>query len=36
MEEIKEQIEQSHFLINSIRNEVAKELVGQTKLVDSL
>ncbi len=36
MEEIKEQIEQNHFLINSIRNEVAKELVGQTKLVDSL
>jgi len=36
MEEIKEQVEQSHFLINSIRNEVAKELVGQTKLVDSL
>ncbi len=36
MEEIKEKIEQSHFLINSIKNEVAKELVGQTKLVDSL
>ena len=36
MEEIKDKIEQSHFLINSIRNEVAKELVGQTKLVDSL
>ncbi|MCD4744532.1 MAG: AAA family ATPase, partial [Desulfobacteraceae bacterium] len=36
MEEIKEKIEQNHFLINSIRNEVAKELVGQTKLVDSL
>ncbi len=36
MEEIKEKIEQNHFLINSIRNEVAKELVGQTRLVDSL
>ncbi len=36
MEEIKEQIEESHFLVNQIRNEVAKELVGQTKLVDSL
>jgi MoxR-like ATPase len=36
MEEIKAEVEQSHFLINSIRNEVAKELVGQTKLVDSL
>ncbi len=36
MEEVKEKVEKSHFLINSIRNEIAKELVGQTQLVDSL
>ncbi len=36
MEEITEKIEKSHFLINNIRKEVAKELVGQTNLVDSL
>lgn len=36
MEEIKESIEKSHLLISSIRQEIAKELVGQEKLVDSL
>ncbi|NOX34211.1 MAG: MoxR family ATPase [Deltaproteobacteria bacterium] len=36
MEQIKESIEETHFLISSIRNEISKELVGQEKLVDSL
>ncbi|MBT3487511.1 MAG: MoxR family ATPase [Desulfobacula sp.] len=36
MEQIKESIEKNHLLISSIRNEIAKELVGQEKLVDSL
>lgn len=36
MEQIKESIAENHLLISSIRNEIAKELVGQEKLVDSL
>ena len=36
MEQIQESIEKNHLLISSIRNEIAKELVGQEKLVDSL
>ncbi|MFH2091466.1 MAG: MoxR family ATPase [Pseudomonadota bacterium] len=36
MEEIKQAIEKNHLLINSIRQEIAKELVGQEKLVDSM
>ena len=36
MEQIKESIEENHFLISSIRKEIAKQLVGQEKLVDTL
>ena len=36
MEQIKESIEENHFLISSIRKEISKQLVGQEKLVDSL
>jgi len=36
MEQIKEAIEKNHLLISRIRNEIAKSLVGQEKLVDSL
>ncbi len=36
MDEIKEKIEDKHFLISTIRKEISKELVGQQKLVDSL
>ena len=36
MEQIKESIEKSHGLISRIRSEIAKGLVGQEKLVDSL
>ncbi|MFO7884720.1 MAG: AAA family ATPase [Desulfobacteraceae bacterium] len=36
MEDIKQKVEDAHFLISSIRNEIKKELVGQQKLVDSL
>ena len=34
--ELKERIEEKHLLINSIRNEVEKILVGQRKLIDGL
>ncbi|MCP4020713.1 MAG: MoxR family ATPase [Desulfobacteraceae bacterium] len=36
MEQIKAAIEEKHVLINQIRSEIKKELVGQDKLVDSL
>ncbi len=36
MEELRKKVEESHVLINSIRNEVAKKIVGQQKLVDGL
>jgi len=34
--ELKERIEEKHLLINSIRNEIEKILVGQRKLIDGL
>ncbi|MFC1813381.1 AAA family ATPase [Thermodesulfobacteriota bacterium] len=34
--ELKERIEEKHLLINSIRNEVEKIIVGQRKLIDGL
>lgn len=36
MEELKRRVEEKHYLINSIRNEVGKVLVGQRKLVDGM
>lgn len=36
MEELKRRVEEKHLLINSIRNEVGKLLVGQRELVDGL
>lgn len=36
MEHLKKEIEEQHQLINRIRKEIAKELVGQPKLVDGL
>ncbi len=36
MEEITKDIEQAHVLVSRIRNEIAKSLVGQEKLVDGL
>lgn len=36
IEEISEKIEEKHLLVNSIRNEIAKMLVGQRDLVDGL
>ncbi|HAR33158.1 MAG TPA: ATPase, partial [Desulfobacter sp.] len=36
MEEITKQIENAHLLVNRIRSEVGKTLVGQEKLVDGL
>lgn len=36
MEQIKAEIQESHHLISSIRQEIAKALVGQEKLVDAL
>ena len=36
MEEITKQIETAHLLVNRIRSEVGKTLVGQEKLVDGL
>lgn len=36
MEELKRRVEEKHHLINSIRNEVGKVLVGQRKLVDGM
>jgi MoxR-like ATPase len=34
--ELKERIEEKHLLINSIRNEIEKSIVGQRKLIDGL
>jgi MoxR-like ATPase len=36
MEELKRRVEEKHLLVNSIRNEVGKVLVGQRDLVDGL
>ncbi len=36
MEELKRRVEEKHHLINSIRNEIGKVLVGQRKLVDGM
>ncbi|ACN16040.1 moxR-type regulator protein [Desulforapulum autotrophicum HRM2] len=36
MEQLKKEIQEQHQLINRIRQEIAKELVGQTDLVDGL
>ncbi len=36
MDELKQKVEDKHLLINSIRREISKELVGQQKLVDGL
>ena len=36
MEELKSRVEAKHHIINSIRNEIGKVLVGQRKLVDGL
>lgn len=36
MEDLKRRVEEKHLLINSIRNEVGKVLVGQRELVDGL
>ncbi|SLM30532.1 conserved hypothetical protein [Desulfamplus magnetovallimortis] len=36
MDNIKEKIESKHLVISRVRREIAKELVGQQKLVDSL
>ena len=36
MEEIKQQVEEKHVLINSIRQEIGKVLVGQRDLIDGL
>ena len=36
MEKLKAEIEQKHILINSIKSEIAKVLVGQNKLVEGL
>jgi MoxR-like ATPase len=36
IEEIKQRIEEKHFLVSSIRNEISKVLVGQQNLVDGL
>ncbi|MGD9248566.1 MAG: ATPase, partial [Desulfobacteraceae bacterium] len=36
MQELTDQIEQQHLLINQIRNEISKVLVGQQELIDGL
>ncbi len=36
MEELKNRVEEKHLIINSIRNEIGKILVGQRKLVDGM
>jgi len=36
MEQLRKSVEDKHLLISRIRNEIGKELVGQTKLVDGL
>jgi MoxR-like ATPase len=36
IEELKEKIEEKHLLVNSIKNEIGKVLVGQRELVDGL
>ncbi len=36
MEELKNRVEEKHYLINTIRNEIGKVLVGQRKLVDGM
>jgi len=36
IEELKQRVEEKHLLVNTIRNEISKILVGQRKLIESL